>query len=113
MYFNYFKKKAIKQYLIKQPKLLKKDYGSFNGCTPSQIEATITRHKLNQKYSYLACFMFVDRQSFESSRFGTQYDYQEIEKEYVSSSPSSNSMLSNSVDFIGGDGGNDLGGSGD
>lgn len=107
------KRRAVKQYLNRLPALLKKDYGSSKECSVGQVKASIIRHKLNLKHSYLACFLFVDKESFKSSELGTLYDYQTIKNEYDSNLSPSSGILGSIVDFTGGDGGNDFGGNGE
>jgi hypothetical protein len=58
------KRRAIRSYASKLPKMLRDDYGFSRTYAPRQIRATIERNGLNQYHSCYAISMFSDRSDF-------------------------------------------------
>jgi hypothetical protein len=54
-------RRAIKLYARRLPRLLQKDYGGSDAYTPTQVQKTIERYKLDARHSVYAIAMFCDR----------------------------------------------------
>jgi len=63
---NFKKKRAIKSYLVKLPKILSKDYGKSEYYTPEQVSKSIERSGLQTIYAYFAISIFCVRDSYDS-----------------------------------------------
>jgi hypothetical protein len=77
------KRRAIRGYVRKLPRMLRADYGFSHNYTPHQVRATIDRNGLNQYYSCYAISMFSDRTDFaqyhESTGETCDYDMMRAE----------------------------------
>lgn len=62
----FFKKRAIRNYLLKLPVLLKADYGLFETYTAKQVASSVRRHKLSSNYQLYAIAMFSPVTEYES-----------------------------------------------
>ncbi len=80
------KRWAIRSYVRKLPRLLRRDYGAAPRYTPAQIRKTIERYDLNQDYSCYAISMFSDRTGFDfyHQSIGESCDYDSMRAEVAS-----------------------------
>ena len=78
------KKKALKSYIHKLPKLLRKDYGASERYTTGQVRRSIDRYGLNQNYVMYAYAMFVSKNDFINELSSDRYELirQEIADNY-------------------------------
>jgi hypothetical protein len=81
------KRRAIRSYASKLPKMLRDDYGFSRTYAPHQIRATIERNGLNQYYSCYAISMFSDRTDFAQyhEHTGETCDYDMMRAEVAAS----------------------------
>ena len=63
---NFKKKRAIKSYLVKLPKILSKDYGKSEFYTPEQVSKSIERSGIQTIYAYFAISIFCVRDSYDN-----------------------------------------------
>ena len=77
------RRRAIRSYARKLPGLLRRDYGIASFYTPAQINKTIERSGLNNRYSRHAISMFADRAGFNRyhETIGEPGDYDETRSE--------------------------------
>ena len=66
---KYLKRRAIRSYINKLPRLLAKDYGRSKTYTPLQVRRTIERAGLNTVYSCYGISMFSSREDFDQFHF--------------------------------------------
>lgn len=80
---NYRRKRAIREYMEKLPRLLAKDYGSSKIYTPKQVVRSIERYDLNVYFSCYALSMFSERAEFNSfhDENGETCDYDSMRSE--------------------------------
>ena len=78
------KKKALRSYIQKLPKLLRKDYGLSERYTTGQVRRSIDRYGLNQNYMIYAYAMFTGKNDFinELGSDGYELIRQEIADAY-------------------------------
>jgi len=62
---DFKKRRAIKSYITKLPRLLARDYGSSKTYTPKQVRNTIERSNLDAYYSCYGVAMFSSRADFD------------------------------------------------
>ena len=80
---SFKKRRAIKSYITKLPRLLAKDYGASKTYTPKQVRSSIERNGLDALYSCYAVAMFSGREDFEQfhSENGESCDYDAMRTE--------------------------------
>lgn len=124
---NFRKKRAIKSYIKKLPRLLAKDYGSSKSYTPMQVKKTIERNRLPVIYSGYALAIFSNQDAYNQfyQDIGETCDYDAMRCEVADKHFSGNSnfemsdVISTSSSYGGFDGGGGFsggdggGGSGD
>ena len=81
------KRRAIKSYITKLPRLLAKDYGPSETYTPKQVRRTIERSGLDIVYSCYGIAMFSGREDFNQfhSESGETCDYDAMRVEIAHS----------------------------
>jgi hypothetical protein len=86
-FIDYFrslaKRRAIRSYARRLPRLLAKDYGHSKSYTPQQVRRTIERYRLNSNYSCYGVAMFSDRDDFTAfhQQIGQSCDYDVMQGE--------------------------------
>ncbi len=120
-FFERFRKRrAIKIYARRLPRLLAKDYGRSQSYTPAQVRKTIERHGLNATYSCYGIAMFSGREGFDQfhAESGEQCNYDEMRTEIANDHFGGNvdfsltDILSASSDWDGGHSSHDYSGHG-
>lgn len=62
---SFKKRRAIKSYITKLPRLLARDYGASKSYTPKQVRSTIERSGLDGLYSCYGVALFSSRADFD------------------------------------------------
>lgn len=77
------RKRAIKAYIKKLPRLLDRDYGGDGRYTHRQVQRAVERHNLPPAYTPYAVAMFSSREEFEEfqEETGDSSDYQTLRGE--------------------------------
>ncbi len=80
---SFAKRRAIRSYARRLPRVLAKNYGFSKTYTPQQVRKTVERLKLNAKHSDYAVAMFSDRDDFNhyQRETGTDYKYDSMRVE--------------------------------
>ncbi len=68
---NFKRKRAIKSYIKKLPRLLEKDYGKSKIYTPMQVKKTIERSKLSVDYACYGIAIFSTKKAFDNHHIET------------------------------------------
>jgi hypothetical protein len=80
---DFKKRRAIKSYITKLPRMLAKDYGASKTYTPRQVRSAIERSNLDAFYSCFGIAMFSSRAEFEQfhSENGESCDFDSMRAE--------------------------------